>query len=131
MSNPGGLSLSPPRTPLQDSTNGMNLETPSPPFHSAKSKQSHQPRRSISITRSTRNLDSPESISSPQSSVFDASSVERSVPTAHEIGTLITSPQNIHPSPVSPKRSFNPQNIFKSRSTAASKTNSATTNPQP
>ncbi|KAI4161802.1 MAG: hypothetical protein LQ342_004635 [Letrouitia transgressa] len=130
MSTPGGLSLSPPRTPLRDSTNGMNLETPSPQFHSAKSKQSHQPRRSISINRFTRKLDYPESISSPQSSVFHTPPVDRSVPAAHETGTPTTSSQDTHPSPVSPKRSFNPKNIFKSKSTTTPKANNATS-PQP
>ncbi|KAI4215905.1 MAG: hypothetical protein LQ351_001893 [Letrouitia transgressa] len=129
MSNPGGLSLSPPRTPLQDSTNDMNLETPSPQFHSARSKQSRQPRRSISINRPTRNLDSSESISSPQSSVFNTPPVDRSVPATHELDTPTAPSQDTHPSPVTPKRFFNPKNIFKSKS-STSKANS-TVNPQP
>ena len=76
------ITPSPPRTPLQDTTNNMRFEPPSPPFHTAKTTQSTKSRRKFSIPFFRhQNLDSSESIPSPHSSLWDAPLAEQPINT--------------------------------------------------
>ncbi|KAL8667047.1 MAG: hypothetical protein Q9202_000969 [Teloschistes flavicans] len=90
---------SPPRTPLQDTTNSMNLE-PSSPFHTAKTSQSNRTRRRLSLSFFRRQgLDSSESLPSPHSSLWDASLAEHPQEVTTPIGDWDSSCADITPPP--------------------------------
>ncbi|KAL8964098.1 MAG: hypothetical protein Q9197_007013 [Variospora fuerteventurae] len=91
---------SPPRTPLQDTTNSMNSEPSSPPFHTAKTTQSTKSRRKFSISFFRhQNLDSSEDIPSPHSSLWDAPLAEQPLNTTLPLGDWNASGSDIPPPP--------------------------------
>ncbi|KAL9585636.1 MAG: hypothetical protein Q9203_004166 [Teloschistes exilis] len=88
---------SPPRTPLQDTTNSMSPE-PSEPFHTAKTSQSNKTRRRLSLSFFRRQgLDSSESLPSPHSSLWDASLAEQSQEVTTPVGDWDSSCADITP----------------------------------
>ncbi|KAI4129149.1 MAG: hypothetical protein LQ338_002384 [Usnochroma carphineum] len=96
---------SPPRTPLQDTTNSMNPEPSSPLFHTAKTTQSAKSRRKFSISFFRhQNLDSSETIPSPHSSLWDAPLAEQPLNTTLPVGDWNASGTDIPPPPEKPKR---------------------------
>ncbi|KAL8803856.1 MAG: hypothetical protein Q9182_002912 [Xanthomendoza sp. 2 TL-2023] len=95
---------SPPRTPLQDTTNSVSPEPSSPSYHTAKSSQSAKTRRRFSIPFFRHpNLDSSESVPSPHSSLWDAPLAEQPVHTAIPNGNWDAAITSIAPSPSTPK----------------------------
>ncbi|KAL8681858.1 MAG: hypothetical protein Q9224_006821, partial [Gallowayella concinna] len=99
------ITPSPPRTPLQETTNSMSPEPPSSPtYHTAKSSQSTKTRRKFSIPFfRPPNLDSSESIPSPHSSLWDAPLAEQSIYTAIPNGNWDAAVADITPIPNTPK----------------------------
>ncbi|KAL8960849.1 MAG: hypothetical protein Q9193_002508, partial [Seirophora villosa] len=95
---------SPPRTPLQDTTNSMNPEASSPPFHTAKTTQSTKSRRKFSISFFRhQNLDSSEDIPSPHSSLWDAPLAEQHLNTTLPVGDWDASGADIPAPPTKTK----------------------------
>ncbi|KAL8815029.1 MAG: hypothetical protein Q9223_005796, partial [Gallowayella weberi] len=95
---------SPPRTPLQDTTNSLSPEPSSPTYHTAKSNQSAKTRRRFSIPFfRPPNLDSSESIPSPHSSLWDAPLAEQPVYPAIPNGSLDAAIASVAPTPSTPK----------------------------
>lgn len=91
---------SPPRTPLQDTTNSMRSEPSSPPFHTAKTTQSTQSRHRFPIPFwRHQNLDSSESIPSPHSSLWDAPLAEPPLNTTIPVGTWNAASSELPPPP--------------------------------
>ncbi|KAL8911572.1 MAG: hypothetical protein Q9171_003286 [Xanthocarpia ochracea] len=100
MSTLGHIASSPPRTPLQDTTNGTSPEPSSPVFHTAKTTQSIRTRRKFSLPFfRPQNLDSSESIPSPHSSLWDAPLAEQPVYSAIPNGNWDASVADITPPP--------------------------------
>ncbi|KAI4166958.1 MAG: hypothetical protein LQ343_007605 [Gyalolechia ehrenbergii] len=100
MSILGHIVPSPPRTPLQDTTNSMRSEASSPPFHTAKTTQSTKSRRRFAIPFFRhQNLDSSESIPSPHSSLWDASLAEQPLNTTIAIGNWNAASSELPPPP--------------------------------
>ncbi|KAI4180830.1 MAG: hypothetical protein L6R41_006988 [Letrouitia leprolyta] len=96
---------SPPRTPLQDTTNSMRSEPSSPPFHTAKTSQSTKPRHRFPISFwRHQNLDSSESIPSPHSSLWDAPLAEQTLNTTIPIGTWNAASSELPPPPPPPAK---------------------------
>ncbi|KAL8917117.1 MAG: hypothetical protein Q9208_008156 [Pyrenodesmia sp. 3 TL-2023] len=96
---------SPPRTPLQNTTNTMGPETSSPPFHTAKTSQSTRSRRKFSIPFFRhQNLDSSESVPSPHSSLWDAPLAEPPLNTTLPVGDWDASGSDLPPPPAPSKR---------------------------
>ncbi|KAL8765274.1 MAG: hypothetical protein Q9209_007596 [Squamulea sp. 1 TL-2023] len=94
------ITPSPPRTPLQDTTNGMSPEPSSPQFHTAKTTQSAKTRHRFSVPFfRTQNLDSSESIPSLHSSLWDAPLAEQPIYTAIPNGNWDASVADITPKP--------------------------------
>ncbi|KAI4240451.1 MAG: hypothetical protein L6R40_005162 [Gallowayella cf. fulva] len=95
---------SPPRTPLQDTTNAMGPEPSSPLYHTAKSTQSAKTRRRFSIPFfRPQNLDSSESTPSAHSSLWDAPLAEPPVYTTLGNGNWDASVADITPPPINLK----------------------------
>ncbi|KAI4205094.1 MAG: hypothetical protein LQ350_000721 [Teloschistes chrysophthalmus] len=91
------ITPSPPRTPLQDTTNSMSPE-PSSPFHTAKTSQSNKTRRKLSLSFFRRQgLDSSECLPSPHSSLWDASLADQSQEVTTPIGNWDSSCADITP----------------------------------
>ena len=94
------ITPSPPRTPLQDTTNGMSPEPSSPTFHTAKTNQSTKNRRRFSLPFfRPQNLDSSEELPSPHSSLWDAPLADDSILTAIPNGNWDASVADITPLP--------------------------------
>ncbi|KAL8669032.1 MAG: hypothetical protein Q9168_006356 [Polycauliona sp. 1 TL-2023] len=94
------ITPSPPRTPLQDTTNSMSPEPSSPIFHTAKTNQSPKTRRKFSLPFfRPQNLDSSEEIPSPHSSLWDAPLADQSLHTAIPNGNWDASVADITPRP--------------------------------
>ncbi|KAL8693266.1 MAG: hypothetical protein Q9218_001867 [Villophora microphyllina] len=95
---------SPPRTPLQDTTNSISPE-PSSPFHTAKTSQSNKSRRRLSISFFRRQgLDSSEDLPSPHSSLWDAPLAEQPLVITTPVGDWDSSSADITPKPEEPKK---------------------------
>ncbi|KAI4143241.1 MAG: hypothetical protein L6R39_004648, partial [Caloplaca ligustica] len=96
---------SPPRTPLQNTTNTMN-HPESPPFHTAKTTQSAKSRRKFSIPFFRhQNLDSSETVPSPHSSLWDAPLADQPLNTTLPVGDWDASGSELPPPPPEkPKR---------------------------
>ncbi|KAL8900280.1 MAG: hypothetical protein Q9192_001152 [Flavoplaca navasiana] len=98
------ITPSPPRTPLQDTTNGMSPEPSSPIFHTAKTDQSTKNRRRFSLPFfRPQNLDSSEELPSPHSSLWDAPLAHDSILTAIPNGNWDASVADITPLPKTTK----------------------------
>ncbi|KAL8649920.1 MAG: hypothetical protein Q9226_005367, partial [Calogaya cf. arnoldii] len=94
------ITPSPPRTPLQDTTNGMSPEPSSPIFHTAKTNQSPKTRRRFSLPFfRPQNLDSSEDLPSPHSSLWDAPLDDQTVYTAIPNGNWDATVADITPRP--------------------------------
>ncbi|KAI4263088.1 MAG: hypothetical protein L6R42_001755 [Xanthoria sp. 1 TBL-2021] len=94
------ITPSPPRTPLQDTTNGMSPEPSSPIFHTAKTNQSTKTRRRFSLPFfRPQNLDSSEDLPSPHSSLWDAPLANETIYTAIPNGNWDASVADITPRP--------------------------------
>lgn len=95
---------SPPRTPLQDTTNGISPEPSSPIFHTAKTDQSTKTRRRFSLPFfRPPNLDSSEDLPSPHSSLWDAPLADETVYTAIPNGNWDATVADITPPPPTTK----------------------------
>ncbi|KAI4133660.1 MAG: hypothetical protein LQ347_002099, partial [Umbilicaria vellea] len=73
------MSLPGTRSPLGNSTNDLHARTPSPAFNTAKTTQSKQVRRKVSIRAFHPHVDSSEDLPSEHSSIFEALWVNPSV----------------------------------------------------
>ncbi|KAL8729405.1 MAG: hypothetical protein Q9181_005015, partial [Wetmoreana brouardii] len=103
MSTVRQITPSPPRTPLQDTTNSMSPEPSSPPFHTAKTTQSAKCRRRFSIFFRHQNIDSSESIPSPHSSLWDAPLADQPLEPVKPIGNWDSFAADITPCPDEPR----------------------------
>ncbi|KAL9594921.1 MAG: hypothetical protein Q9219_006752 [cf. Caloplaca sp. 3 TL-2023] len=113
------ITPSPPRTPLQDTTNSMRSEPSSPPFHTAKTTQSTQSRRKFSIPFFRHlYLDSSESVPSPHSSLWDAPPVDAPLNTTMPVGNWNASGSDLPTPPEKPKSKKKGKRKERSQSTS-------------